>query len=96
MTAYDDIKSKLIDIMSTVFVSDSFDLDLIEHVDLVDDWGMDSIVFISIIVEVETHFEIMIPDDLLEMNNFKSIDNIVKIIEDEMLKLEGAEVSSIV
>ena len=42
---------------------------------------MDSITFISIVVEVEDLFGITVPDDMLLMENFRDIDGIIQIIE---------------
>ena len=47
---------------------------------------MDSITFISIVVEVEAHFGIEVPDDMLLLENFKCVEDIVSIIENELLK----------
>ena len=93
MTAYDDkVKAELISIIVPIFANKGFDIDLIEHVDLVDDLGMDSLTFISMIVEIEVYFGITVPNELLLMDNFKSVDDFMKIIVDEKLKLNGAEV----
>lgn len=90
----ENIKSELINLIPTLFNEKGFDTDLIEYVDLVNDLGMDSITFISMVVEIENFFDITVPDDLLLMDNYKNIDNIVKIIEDEKLSQKRAEVVS--
>ena len=46
------IKSNLIDLCSEIFKESNVDTDLIEYVDYVDDLGMDSITFITLIVEI--------------------------------------------
>lgn len=92
MTTY-KIKQDVIKTISEVFKDKGFDSDIIEYVDLIDDIGMDSITFISIVVEIEAHFGIEVSDDMLLMDNFKCVDNIVYIVKNELLKkLEGAEV----
>ena len=87
------IKHEVIELISELFKDKGFDIDIIEYVDLIDDMGMDSITFISIVVEVEAYFDIEVPDDMLLMNNFKKVDNIVNIIVNELnLKVNGVEI----
>lgn len=85
MTA-ETIKQEVIELISELFKDKGFDIDIIEYVDLIDDLGMDSITFISIVVEVEAHFGIEVPDDMLLLENFKCVEDIVSIIENELLK----------
>ena len=76
-----DIKEKLVNLLVATFPNVSFDKDALEYVNLIDDLGMDSITFVSIVVEIETIFDIIIPDDILMVENFNSLNNIVYIIE---------------
>lgn len=78
------IKQGVIELISKLFEDKGFDIDILEYVDLIDDLGMDSITFISIVVEVEACFDIEIPDDMLLMDNFKNVDNIANIIANEL------------
>lgn len=48
--------------------------------------GMDSVTFISIVVEIESYFDIQVPDDYLLINKFRSVAQIMNIIEEELLK----------
>ena len=73
---YDEIKERIISLCSEIFQSSGIDTDILEYVDFSDDLGMDSIAFITLIVEIETVFEIMVPDGLLSMDNFKNVDDI--------------------
>ena len=59
-----------------------FDLakDVIMYVDFVEDLEMDSLTFVSLIVEIEDEFEIVIPDEILDMDKFKNYESILKII----------------
>ena len=91
MTA-ETIKQEIIELISELFKDKGFDIDILEYVDLIDDLGMDSITFISIVVEIEAHFEIEVPDEMLLLENFKCVDDIVSIVENEFLrKSEGSE-----
>ena len=74
------IKTELIALLSELFQNKGIDTDLLEYVDLIDDMGMDSITFISIVVEVEAHFQITVPDDMLLLENFRTVDGIMTIV----------------
>lgn len=78
----DEIKLKLIDMLAAMFPDSGVDKDVLEYTDLMDDLGMDSITFISIVVEIEDVFEITVPDDLLLIENFRNVDSIIQIVED--------------
>ena len=80
----EEIVQKVISLMSSIFEVRGFDTDLIECADLIDDMGMDSITFISLVVELEAEFEIMIPNDLLVLSNFNNANAIAKIVECEL------------
>lgn len=87
------LKQEVIELISILFKDKGFDIDIIEYVDLIDDLGMDSVTFISIVVEVEAHFNIEVPDDMLLLENFKRVEDIVSIVENELSKkAEGSEV----
>ena len=72
-----EIKEKVIDIVFTLFKDQNIDKDLIEHVNLVSDMNMESIIFISLIVNIENEFLVIIPDEFLLMDYFRTIDDIV-------------------
>ena len=76
----DEIKEKLIALCAEIFKDSNVDTDLLEYVDFADDLGMDSITFITLIVELEATFDITVPDDLLLMDNFKNMDDINKLV----------------
>lgn len=78
------IKSNLIDLCSEIFKESNVDTELIEYIDYVDDLGMDSITFITLIVEIEARFNIVVPDDMLVIDYFRTTDDIVEIISREM------------
>lgn len=80
-----DIKSKVIEMLSESFVIEHIDIDLLQYADLLDDLGMDSLIFIAIVVEVEDTFGIIIPDEKLQMENFRNVDSIVQIINDALI-----------
>jgi acyl carrier protein len=88
------IKQEVVELISGLFKDKGFDIDIIEYVDLIDDLGMDSITFISTIVEIESHFGIEVPDNMLLLENFKCVADIVSVIEKELsYNSEDAEVA---
>ena len=43
----------------------------------------DSLSFISIVIETESTFDITIPEEMLLMENFRTVDRIIEIVENE-------------
>lgn len=80
------IKKKIVELISELFKSKGFDTEIIEYINLINDLGMDSITFITLIVDIESSFDITIPDDLLRMENFQKIDDVVRIVVDQLDK----------
>ena len=74
------IKKELLGLMEELFAESGFDTDLLEYVDFADDLGMDSTTFITLIVEIEAAFDITVPDDLLLMDNFKNMDDVIQVV----------------
>lgn len=77
-----EIKPKLIDMLAMLFPDSGVDKNVLEYTDLVDDLSMDSITFISIVVEIEDVFEITVPDNMLLVENFRNVGQIIQIIAD--------------
>lgn len=75
-----EIKAEVIALVSEFFLDKKYDNITINHIDLIDDGGMDSITFISIIIEIESKFNFVIPDEMLMMENFRNIDDISCLI----------------
>lgn len=80
----EEIKEKMVALCADVFKASEVDSDIIEYADFIEDLGMDSITFITLIVEVESCFDITVPDDLLLMDNFKSVACVIGIVSDLM------------
>ena len=77
----EEIKQNLISLIYELFNDKGGDINLIETVDLLEEFGMDSILFIELVVEIENHFDIIINEDLLRYDNFHNINDIVTIVE---------------
>ena len=78
---HEEIKQKISSLCLETFQGCGADMDVIDYLDFVDDLGMDSITFIKLIIEIETCFGIIIPDDMLSMENFKNLNEIVQHLE---------------
>jgi len=91
----DEIKTKLIQLISGLFPEQGVDTDILEYVDLIDDMGMDSITFISIVVEIESRFNITVPDDMLLMENFRNIADICSVIVNELETIDTGEENNV-
>lgn len=76
----ENIKQKIIALCANIFQIYGADIDLLEYVDFVDDLGMDSITFITLIVEVEAAFDFTVPDDLLLIESFKNMNDIIQLV----------------
>lgn len=77
-----DVREKLIELFRSTFYEFDMDHELLVHIDLIDDLGMDSILFVSLIVEIEFLFGITIPDDMLEQDNFNTLGKIESFVFD--------------
>lgn len=86
-----EIKSKVIKIISNLFPNSDIDSEVLDYVDLIDDLGMDSITFISIVIEVESTFDTVVPDEMLLMENFRNVYEILEVIKYAMNAEESLE-----
>ena len=74
--------------LSILFQNSGVDTDVLEYVDLIDDLGMDSVNFISLIVELEAEFDIQIPDEWLLMDKFRECSSILSAVEELIVQKE--------
>lgn len=82
----ENIKLEVVNIIKDIFENVGMDTCFLEVGDLVEDLGMNSLVFISIVVDIETKYNIEIPAEKLFINNFKTVDSIVDIVWKELTK----------
>ena len=83
-----EIKVKILEILSILFQNSGVDTDVLEYVDLIDDLGMDSVNFISLIVELEAEFDIQIPDEWLLIDKFRECSSILSAVEELIVQKE--------
>lgn len=77
-----EIKVKVLEILGHLFQNSGVDEDVFEYMDLIDDLGMDSVNFISLIIELEANFHIQIPDGWLLMDKFRESSLIIFAVEE--------------
>ena len=70
------IHKKICSILRDKFSSFDIDLELLSHINFVDDIGLDSISFIELIVEIESAFDVEIPDEYLTAEHFDTLEKI--------------------
>lgn len=78
-----DLISVLKDVFSEINLEQYHDF---EGINIIEDWAISSISFIALMVKIEEKFDIMFSNDKLEMYHFKTVDNIVDMIHEEMMK----------
>lgn len=83
MSEIKEIKDSVVKIIDQIFKEEGRTADSVETDFLINN-EINSITFLSIIVAIETHFNLTIPNELLDMENFKQIDDICKIIINEL------------
>ena len=86
-----EVKDNIIDILADLFSDAGVDREVLEYVDLVDDLGMDSINFISIIIELETAFNVKVPDEWLNIEKFRDYSAIYEAVEELLLLSEKGD-----
>lgn len=75
-----DIKEDIIKIISSFYVERGYEDGIIENMEL----EMSSLIFIEIVIEIEEYFNIVIPDEVLTIEQFNRIDKIICIVENEL------------
>lgn len=86
-----EIKEKIINVLDRLFSDAGIDEDILEYVDLIDDLGMDSIIFVSLMIELETEFGIRIPDEWMMLNKFQNYSQISHAVETLLNEKETEE-----
>lgn len=75
-----ELKTEITKIVLQISPDACFTEEQLQTVDLIDDLSLDSISFVTLIIELEDHFDIIISDDDLQMMKFRKIDDIVDIV----------------
>lgn len=77
----DEIEYKVIEVVSRVVILGESEKNMIKYFDLFEDIGVGSLEYVSIIIALEEAFGIIIPDEYLTMDRYRTIDNIVDIVK---------------
>lgn len=74
-------KGMLKELLVEVLDSRGYSADEIECSDFIQDYGLDSITFVTIVVEIEQKFNVKILDEDLLLEKFRSLESIIYVIE---------------
>ena len=78
-----EIEQKLVNCLENVSIYiDVDDIDLENYIE-------SSIQFISLVIEIEKEFSIEIPDEMLDINTFKTIDMICDLLNEILIQNES-------
>ena len=80
----EDIKYKVVNIFNKITTQNNVKVDKNNTYDIFSNLAITSIEFISLVVELENSFNIVIPDDKIVYAYFQNISDIVEIIYDEL------------
>lgn len=75
------VEKEVIDICLELFDIPELDRDTIVFLDFIDDLAMDSIIFMTLIVELETRLNICFSNDMLIETSFRNVKQICKNID---------------
>ena len=85
MATVEGLKSKVEEIVlegyNADYIENNIKKENIDEINIFNDLNYDSIRFIQMVVRIEEAFQIEIPDDLLRMEMFSTIDQINGIVE---------------
>lgn len=84
----EEIKQNLIKVLSNNISENKTNEYDYENINIIDEYDIDSLTFISIIIDLEHIFNVIIPDDLLQMDEFSDFNNIVNIL-DSLLNIQN-------
>lgn len=82
-----EIEQKLVNCLENVSIYIDVD-DTVDDIDL-ENYIESSIQFISLVIEIEKEFSIEIPDEMLDINTFKTIDMICDLLNEILIQNES-------
>lgn len=82
-----EIEQKLVNCLENVSIYIDVD-DNVDDIDL-ENYIESSIQFISLVIEIEKEFSIEIPDEMLDINTFKTIDMICDLLNEILIQNES-------
>lgn len=75
-----DVRNEIINLLMDIFKESDVKKEYLESADLIDDFGIDSLNFICLVLEIESSFGITISDEMLLMDNFRTVDRIERTV----------------
>lgn len=82
-----EIEQKLVNCLENVSIYIDVD-DNVDDIDL-ENYIESSIQFISLVIEIEKEFSIELPDEMLDINTFKTIDMICDLLNEILIQNES-------
>lgn len=82
-SAQDKLLDEVIDFLLGFFEDKKVDREMLPHMDLIDDLGLDSVSFVSLVVELERRFSITVPDEMLLPENIRCARDIARVVEEQ-------------
>ena len=89
----DSIRDRLRKIIVNICNGENLDVssDDFMKLDIFDDLALDSIAFITMIVEIENEFDIEVPNELMGLSDFRKVYQIESILGDLLKNKEACE-----
>ena len=89
----DSIRDRLRKIIVNICNGENLDVssDDFMKLDIFDDLALDSIAFITMIVEIENEFDIEVPNELMGLSDFRKVYQIESILGDLLKNKEARE-----
>lgn len=89
----DSIRDRLRKIIVNICNGENLDVssDDFMKLDIFDDLALDSIAFITMIVEIENEFDIEVPNELMGLSDFRKVYQIESILGDLLKNKEASE-----
>lgn len=81
-----EVKEKIVEIVNELMKNVNIELSQLDD-DLVE-FGLDSIIFVQLIVEIEEVFQVDVPDKALYISELNTINKITKLVEILLLNIQ--------
>lgn len=75
-----DVKDKVQQIICSIVQNDDYYGKITDETNLIDDIGMDSILIMQLVVEIEITFDIELNDDDLLIDNLSNMNQLIQLI----------------
>ena len=77
-----DIYNRVLDILKNVLNDSNLNID--QNTNLVNDLGMDSIVLMMFVIEIEKTFDIELPDDFFDIDTISNLGAVIAVVKTQL------------